>query len=170
MVLAVGDSVFAHSGFKPEHVYYGLEKINEDVRDWLNGLGENYMMKKFLRYADVVVWMRDFSKDSMKKCDCLALELLLSTISRARRMIMGHTIQENGISEACESRVLRIDVGMLKGCGDRFSEVLEISKNSGLKVLTLNPFYWDKYLHSERKGGLGLLIPEQGPKQVEVKA
>ncbi|KAM3702314.1 hypothetical protein ACB094_04G019700 [Castanea mollissima] len=169
-VLVVGDSVFVHGGLKPEHVYYGLEKINEDVRDWLNGLGENYTVKKFLRYADAVVWMRDFSEDSTKKCDCSALELLLSTIPGARRMIMGHTIQENGISEACENRAIRIDVGMSKGCGDGFPEVLEISENSGLKVLTSNPLYRDKYLRSERKGGLGLLIPEQGPKQVEVKA
>ena len=83
---------------------------------------------------------------------------------------MGHTIQENGISEACENRAIRIDVGMSKGCGDGFPEVLEISENSGLKVLTSNLLYRDKYLHRERKGGLGLLIPEQGPKQVEVKA
>ena len=60
-------------------------------------------------------------------------------------------------------------MGMSKGCGDVFPKVLEISENSGLKVLTLNPLYPDKYLHRERKGGLGLLIPEQGPKQVEVK-
>ena len=49
-------------------------------------------------------------------------------------------------------------MGMSKGCGDVFPEVLEISENSGLKVLTSNPLYWDKYLHRERKGGLGLMI------------
>ena len=172
-VLVIGDSVFVHGGLKPEHVYYGLEKINEDVRDWLNGLGENYTVKKFLRYADAVVWMRDFSDDSKRKCDCSALELLLNTIPGARRMIMGHTIQKNGINGACENRAIRIDVGMSKGCGNGLPEVLEISENSGLRILTSNPQYQNKYkayLDSERKEGLGLLIPEQGPKQVEVRA
>ena len=49
-------------------------------------------------------------------------------------------------------------MGMSKGCGDVFPEVLEISENLGLKVLTSNPLYRDKYLHRERKGGLGLMI------------
>ena len=172
-VLVIGDSVFVHGGLKPEHVYYGLEKINEDVRDWINGLGENYTLKHFARKKDAVVWMRDFSDDSKRKCDCSALELLLNTIPGARRMIMGHTIQKNGINGACENRAIRIDVGMSKGCGNGLPEVLEISENSGLRILTSNPQYQNKYkayLDSERKEGLGLLIPEQGPKQVEVRA
>nr|POE78288.1 shewanella-like protein phosphatase 2 [Quercus suber] len=69
-----------------------------------------------------------------------------------------------------KNRAIRIDVGMSKGCGGGFLKVLEISENSRLKVLTSNPLYQDKYLHRERKGRLGLLIPKQGPKQVEVKA
>ncbi|KAF3963896.1 hypothetical protein CMV_011771 [Castanea mollissima] len=121
-VLVIGDSVFVHGGLKPEHVYYGLEKINEDVRDWINGLGENYTLKHFAKKKDAVVWMRDFSDDSKRKCDCSALEFLLNTIPGARRMIMGHTIQKNGINGACENRAIRIDVGMSKGCGNRLPE------------------------------------------------
>ncbi|KAL2320132.1 hypothetical protein Fmac_029101 [Flemingia macrophylla] len=36
-VLVVGDSVFVHGGLLPEHTSYGLEKINSEVQDWING-------------------------------------------------------------------------------------------------------------------------------------
>ena len=36
----------------------------------------------------------------------------------AARMVVGHTIQSGGINSACEGRVLRVDVGLSKGCGD----------------------------------------------------
>jgi hypothetical protein len=88
-------------------------------------------------------------------------------------MIMGHTIQEVGINGVCDNRAIRIDVGMSKGCNNGLPEVLEIRGNSELRILTSNPLYENKYkvsLHSERKEGLGLLIPDRGPTQVEVKA
>lgn len=37
--------------------------------------------------------------------------------------MVGHTIQEGGITSACQGRVLRIDVGLSRGCGDGSPEV-----------------------------------------------
>nr|GEW14659.1 shewanella-like protein phosphatase 2 [Tanacetum cinerariifolium] len=37
-VLVVGESVFVHGGILAEHVAYGLENINNDLRDWILGL------------------------------------------------------------------------------------------------------------------------------------
>jgi len=39
-VVVVGGSVFVHGGLLARHVDYGLEKINNDVRDWIMGLKE----------------------------------------------------------------------------------------------------------------------------------
>ncbi|KAF9614018.1 hypothetical protein IFM89_014818 [Coptis chinensis] len=36
-VLVIGDSVFVHGGLLLNHVSYGLERINEEVSDWING-------------------------------------------------------------------------------------------------------------------------------------
>lgn len=44
-------------------------------------------------------------------------------------MVVGHTIQTRGINSACESRVVRVDVGMSHGCGDGPVEVLEVLKD-----------------------------------------
>lgn len=36
-ILVVNDTVFAHGGLLPEHVEYGVEKINEEVAAWMRG-------------------------------------------------------------------------------------------------------------------------------------
>ena len=36
----VNDTVFAHGGVLPDHVAYGVERINSEVRAWMLGDGE----------------------------------------------------------------------------------------------------------------------------------
>ncbi|KAK6914489.1 Calcineurin-like phosphoesterase domain, ApaH type [Dillenia turbinata] len=168
--LVVGDSVFAHGGLMPEHVGYGLEKINEEVGDYINGLRGN-SSPFCVRGRDSVVWLRRYSNEMEKDCDCSTLEHVLATIPGAKRMIMGHTIQESGINGVCSNRAIRIDVGLSKGCIDGVPQVLEISENSRLQILTASPFLQNKDESSigvNVKEGLGLLIPKHMPQQVEV--
>ncbi|KAL1154473.1 hypothetical protein V6Z11_A09G243500 [Gossypium hirsutum] len=162
-VLVVGDSVFVHGGLLEKHVDYGLQRINDEVRDWINGsMGQR--APEYCRGRNAVVWLRKFSDEFAKNCDCSLLEHVLATIPGAKRMIMGHTIQEIGINGACDNRAIRIDVGMSTGCINGLPEVLEIDRNSGLRVLTSNPMYQKKNQYAQTKEGLGLLIPEHGPK------
>ena len=44
----------------------------------------------------------------------------------AKRMVVGHTVQPSGISNACQGRVWRIDVGMSRAFGGPI-EVLQIA-------------------------------------------
>ncbi|KAM5567638.1 shewanella-like protein phosphatase 2 [Rosa sericea] len=169
-VLVVGDSVFVHGGLLAKHVSYGLEKMNEEVREWVNGV-KGRLAPEYCRGGNSVVWLRKFSDEFADKCDCSALQHVLETIPGAKRMIMGHTIQQFGINGACDERAIRIDVGMSKGCGDGLPEVLEINGNSSLRILTSNPLYQKKYKPPAEAGsreGVGFL--EQGPRQVQVKA
>lgn len=171
-VVVVGESVFAHGGILAEHASYGLERINDEVRDWINGL-KGRLSPHYMRGRNSLVWLRKFSDAVAKNCDCSALEHALATIPGAKRMIMGHTIQESGINGACNNRAIRIDVGMSNGCGNGLPEVLEINRNSELRILTSNPLYQSKHkslLGDDRKSGLGLLLQEGGPRQVDVKA
>lgn len=169
--LVVGDSVFVHGGLLVDHVQYGLEKINAEVRDWIYGM-TGRLSPRFARGQNSVVWLRKFS-DYSNVCDCSALQHVLDTIPGAKRMIMGHTIQEMGINGACDNQAVRIDVGMSKGCGDGLPEVLEILRNSSeLRVLTTRPIlpllHYDEKI--KYKEGLELLIPEQGPNPIKVQA
>ncbi|KAF5733945.1 Calcineurin-like metallo-phosphoesterase superfamily protein [Tripterygium wilfordii] len=181
-VAVVGDSVFVHGGVLADHVNYGLERINEEVSNWLNGL----MGKSdpaHCKGRNAVIRSRKFSDDSKTSCDCSALEHVLATIPGAKRMIMGHTIQKFGINGVCDNRAIRIDVGMSKGCTNGLPEVLEINGNSELQVLTSNPLYQNKsksylgadrkqgsntYLGADRKQEPGVLLPEH--KEVAVEA
>ncbi|KAJ0702861.1 putative metallo-dependent phosphatase [Helianthus annuus] len=139
-VLVVGESLFVHGGILPEQVDYGLEQINNDVRDWITGLKDN-LSSDFRNTLNTIVWMRKFSKISVAYRDCSRLEHALATIPGVRRMIMGHTIQTSGINTVCVGKAVRIDVGMSKGCINGLPEVLEICGNSHLKILTSKPVY-----------------------------
>lgn len=133
-VLQVGSSVFVHGGILPEHVRYGLERINTETQQWLLKQEEGIQAPSFLRGASAVVWARDYSLEE-KRCDCTALQEVLQAIPGAARMVVGHTIQEGGISTACNNMVYRIDVGMSKGCGDGEVEVLEIIDDKQIRRL-----------------------------------
>ncbi|KAK7293419.1 hypothetical protein RJT34_16284 [Clitoria ternatea] len=163
-VLVVGDSIFVHGGLLPVHVSYGLEKINEEVREWING-SKGRFSPSHCRGRNGVVWVRSFSHEVEQKCDCSALEHVLATVPGVKRMVMGHTIQTVGINGVCEDKAIRIDVGMSKGCGDGLPEVLEINGTSGLRILTSKTF------NVVKEQGLGMLLAEHGgPRQVEVQA
>lgn len=171
-VVVVGESIFVHGGLLAEHVDYGLERVNEDVSNWIRGLKQK-VASHLIKGKDSIVWTRKFSNKLPKNCDCSTLEHVLNTIPGVKRMIMGHTIQGNGINGVCENRAIRIDVGMSKGCGNGLPEVLEIIDNSEVRILTSNPLYKKKSedsLHASQKGGYGFLAPEQGQKQIEVNA
>ncbi|KAL5724493.1 Synaptotagmin-like protein 2 [Ranunculus cassubicifolius] len=164
-VLVVGESVFVHGGLLEEHVNYGLDRINEEMKDWINGLKGRFS-PGFARGKNSMVWLRNFSD---KVCDCASLQHVLATIPGAKRMIMGHTIQETGINGVCDNSAIRIDVGMSKGCGNGYPEVLEIIGNSRLRILTTKPVPVLQRNSSKQNVGLGVLLPEQ-PRQIQVEA
>ena len=132
-VLQVGSTVFAHGGVTPPHVAYGVDRINEEARRWMRGEADG-QVPQFYRGRDSVVWTRDYSNTNKSRCDCAKLETALAGM-RAKRMVVGHTIQTEGINDACGGRVFRVDVGLSRGCGDGEPEVLEILDDTVVRVL-----------------------------------
>ena len=117
----VGDTVFVHGGILPKHVRYGLDRMNDEVDAWL--LGRRAALPAPLVAEDGPLWTRAYSTPS-EDPDCDALDGALSAIG-AKRMVVGHTVQPSGISNACQGRVWRIDVGMSRAFGGPI-EVLQI--------------------------------------------
>ena len=74
--------------------------------------------------------------EKKEKCNCAALQQALGAIPGAERMVVGHTIQAQGINTACDNKVYRIDVGLSKGCGNGPPEV---SPSQPLQLSTLDP-------------------------------
>lgn len=106
----VGGSVFAHGGILKKHLDYGLEKMDDEVKEWL--LGSRKSPPKVVMSEDGPVWTRAFSAQTGPD-DCANLAGVLDALGR-RRMVMGHTPQRAGVSFACDDKAVRIDVGLAR--------------------------------------------------------
>ena len=123
--LVIGDILFVHGAIVPAYAN-ALEQINRDIRCWLAGQGP---MPDAAVSPDGPVWSRAFSTDAP---DCDLLKEALS-MAHVKKMVVGHTVQPDGIGYACDGRVWRIDVGMSEYYGGRV-EALEITR-SGMRIL-----------------------------------
>jgi len=121
VTVIVGDTLFVHGGLLPGPVGDGLELINHEARAFV--LWEDVELPAVLDSEDGPVWYRGYGEDETVDCDILA-----ETLERAnaRRMVIGHTVQEGGITSACDERLFRVDVGLSAHYGGDV-EALEIS-------------------------------------------
>lgn len=117
----VGDTVFVHGGIHPKHVRYGLDRMNDEVRAWL--LAERPEPPAVMQAEDAPLWSRAYST-TPDAAACAELSEALTALE-SKRMVVGHTVQQAGISAACDEKVFRIDVGMSKFYGGSV-QVLEI--------------------------------------------
>ena len=121
----VGDSLFVHGGILPTHVRYGLAKMSEEIRTWLEGKGPSP--------AEAVIgdegplWTRYYSGDNGSPDHCATLAGVLESLG-TKRLVMGHTPQLKGITNVCDGRAWRIDVGMSRHYGGPV-QALEIRGN-----------------------------------------
>lgn len=113
VVVQVGDSVFVHGGILLPHVAYGLDRINQEMAAWM--LAERSEQPAIMLSDSAPVWTRLYSADP-SAADCAQLAQVLTALS-AKRMVVGHTPQQQGISSACDDKVWRIDVGMSRFYG-----------------------------------------------------
>ena len=114
LYVKVGDTIFVHGGLRTQHVAYGLERLQAETRAWL--LGQRPTPPAPIRSDEGPVWTRLYSQPSPPPAACEELASVLQALG-AKRMVVGHTVQEGGITTACEGRVHRIDVGMSRAYG-----------------------------------------------------
>jgi hypothetical protein len=108
VVVQVGETVFVHGGLKPEHVRYGLDRMNDEVAAFLRGKSSP---PAWMVDDDGPLWTRIYGTGELDAGTCNTLAQALRDAG-AKRLVIGHTIQDSGISSACDGRVFRIDVGM----------------------------------------------------------
>ncbi len=123
VVTQINGTIFAHGGVSAEHQAYGLNRLNEETRQWL--LGQTPQPEHVNAAAGGPLWSYLYSQPEVAEEACQALQLALAA-SGASRMVIGHTVQEGGINAACEGRVWRIDVGVSKYYRGLPLQVLEI--------------------------------------------
>jgi hypothetical protein len=133
-VMVIGDTVFVHGGLLAAHVDFGLERINRAVRDYL--LGVQPTLPALLEGEDSPLWHRAFAMGD-DPAMCTALAQMLERVG-AKRLVIGHTVQQRGINSACEGRVWRIDVGLSR------------YYHGPVQVLELRPNELPRILHGTR--------------------
>jgi Calcineurin-like phosphoesterase len=121
LVQKVGDTVFVHGGVLPKHVAYGLDRMNDELDQWL--LAKRRDPPAIVVAEDGPVWTRAYSGEDGEP-DCKDLASALSRLG-ARRMVVGHTVQHRGANSACGGSIWRIDVGLSHYFGGPI-EALEI--------------------------------------------
>jgi hypothetical protein len=116
-------TLFTHAGILPVHTEMGLDSMEAKVRGWLMG---DAPQPHWIRGDSSPVWNRAYSGEpTVTSCDSLTMVLDRLGLDR---MVVGHTVQEAGITAYCGGRLWCIDVGMSAHYGGR-PEVLEIVGN-----------------------------------------
>ena len=131
-VVIVGDNVFVHGGVLPEHIDYGIERLNAELHAWMRGDGP---CPEVINGRNSVTWARNFSFE-VDDDDCTVLAGVLERLG-ASRMVVGHSVQEEGINSFCGDRVWCIDTGMSAHYGGDV-QALEIT-GSTVRVLSIEP-------------------------------
>ena len=130
-VLRIGRTIFVHGGVVPRWARYGIDRINDEIRQWLMGRTEEPDSAKGVDDGDRVMWTRQFSSNVDDR-DCAELDESLKLLG-ASRMIVAHTVHAN-ITPRCDGKVWAVDVGMSRAYGGNI-ELLEIVNDEVLTVL-----------------------------------
>jgi hypothetical protein len=132
LIVMVGDTAFVHGGVLPAHVNYGIDRLNDETGAWMRG--ERSTPPPLVVDPDGPLWTRLYGDPQLTASVCAILESTLKLLG-AKRLVVGHTVQQHGLSSACSDRVFRIDVGLARYYGDHPVQVLEVTAQ-GTKILT----------------------------------
>lgn len=113
VAVVVGETVFVHGGVLPKVAAYGIERLNQETREWLRG--DRRAPPELLLDREGPLWSRHYSRDTDGD-DCRLLAEALGRLG-ASRMVVGHTVQKERITSACDGRVWRVDVGLSRYYG-----------------------------------------------------
>ena len=131
VIAIVGDTIYAHAGVIGDWVTQ-VDAVNMSSRCWLDGQAGGPRNAPVAMTSDQSpVWTRALG---FERVDCAAVKVALAKLG-VKRMVVGHTVQDQGINQACDGAVWRIDVGLAKRYGGPI-QVLELGDGIEPKVLT----------------------------------
>ncbi|ORX83239.1 Metallo-dependent phosphatase [Anaeromyces robustus] len=129
-VIILDDILFTHAGLLSKYAELGIDNINKKIHDILIDAPYDVLMDPMLKDdGDGPMWTRYYTMNDDEKAVCDELSKVLQ-MTNTTRMVVGHTIQENGkINTRCDNKLIAIDLGMSKSCGDRYG-YLEIKRDN----------------------------------------
>ncbi len=121
VAVIIGRDLYVHGGVLPDHVAYGLDRLNRETRAWLRGDGPE---PDLLQQRGNPVWSRHYSDDP-DSGDCALLDEVLAALD-CDRIFVGHTVQDHGATAYCDERVWCLDTGAAAHYGGNV-QALEIT-------------------------------------------
>ena len=108
-VIKIDDTLFMHGGLSPRYLHRKLNDLNRAVRTEL----QNPSPQSFGVGSDPEgpLWFRGLAESLQEQVQSAYLKEL-ATAQGAGRIVMGHTIQDKGISLRADGKIALIDVGM----------------------------------------------------------
>ena len=128
VVLKVGSFLFVHAGIAPKHLTKNIKEINQDMRDYLTSPGSQFTpeFQEYYMAYEGILWNREFS---LGEPDCKKIQKVLNHF-KVGSMIVGHTVQEQGINSKCDKKIWKVDTGMSDAFGENGKiQILEILNN-----------------------------------------
>ena len=132
-IMKIGDFIFVHGGLLPKKAkQYSLESINMIIREYLlgNKSEDDTQVKDLLQGKESPFWSRMFSNvfSGNSESSCSRLNETIEYL-KLKGMVVGHTVQKNGINGGCDGKIWRTDTGMSRSFGKNKIQVLEILEN-----------------------------------------
>jgi len=136
-VIRINGTIFLHGGLSPRYLGRDIASLNELIRAELSG--ERDVRTGVGSDPEGPLWFRGLAEPMQPQRLEVYLQALLS-LQSARRIVMGHTIQDRGISFRAGDRLALIDVGMSRmTLGAPPSCLLIESGSAGDRVTVLRP-------------------------------
>jgi hypothetical protein len=110
-VVKINDTLFMHGGLGPRYLNRDLQQVNDFIRAEL--LGSRDATTGVGADPEGPLWFRGLA-ESLQEQVLTRYLTALAGAQKAQRIVMGHTIQEKGISLQAGGRLALIDVGMSK--------------------------------------------------------
>jgi len=133
----VGDTAFVHGGLTPSlSSDAGLDAVNAAAVRWLRA--EDPLPPKMLLPFDgslSPLWTREIGEPAPTADACSSLGSALASLGGVKRVVVGHTVQEEGITSACDERVWRIDVGLSGAMRSAPPQALEVARDGSVRIL-----------------------------------
>ena len=144
-ICKIGDWTFVHAGVLPQHLKddnFSFSSVNQLVRGIMRGTVKKHNLnpsqREFIFGNNGLFWTRELAKDNP---NCSLANESVSILNNEKGnggIIVGHTIQKNGINSKCGGKVWAIDTGMSDAfgkSGDSNIQVLEILNNKKVNIL-----------------------------------
>lgn len=124
-VINIDGTIFLHGGLSAKYAERDLRALNDTIRGELSSGVEP--QSGVVGDPEGPLWYRGLALAGPEEALRAQVEPVLAA-QKARRMVMGHSIQEDGIRLSLDGRVALIDVGMSRWTQDRPPACLQIQR------------------------------------------